>query len=146
MTRSFRITFAGIAFAAATLALAACSSVPFFGGGPAKVTLSGANEVPAVSTAASGVSTIAIAPDGGVTGSVTVTGMTPTAGHIHQGAVGVAGPVIVPFDQNGNVFTPKPGAKLTETQLAAFRAGNLYVNVHSAAHPGGEIRAQLKAG
>ena len=52
----------------------------------------------------------------------------------------------MPFVQNGNTFTSAPGAKLTETQLAAYRAGNLYFNVHSAAHPGGEIRAQLKAG
>ena len=37
-------------------------------------------------------------------------------------------------------------AKLTEAQYAAYKAGNLYVNVHSAKNPGGEIRAQLKGG
>ena len=36
------------------------------------------------------------------------------------------------------------GVKLTEAQMASFKAGNLYVNVHSAANPGGEIRGQLK--
>jgi hypothetical protein len=36
------------------------------------------------------------------------------------------------------------GAKMTESQCAAYKAGNTYVNVHSAKHPGGEIRAQLK--
>jgi len=35
------------------------------------------------------------------------------------------------------------GAKLTEAQFAAFKAGNLYVNIHSDANKGGEIRGQL---
>ena len=34
--------------------------------------------------------------------------------------------------------------ELTEAQMASLKAGNLYVNVHSAANPGGEIRGQLK--
>ena len=140
-----RTTVARASIAAAAIVLAACSSwMP--GGNNDKITLSGANEVPAVATPASGTGTISIAADGAVTGTVTVTGMNPTMAHIHQAAPGVNGPVIVPFVQNGNTFTSAPGAKLTETQLAAYRAGNLYFNVHSAAHPGGEIRAQLKAG
>jgi len=36
------------------------------------------------------------------------------------------------------------GAKLTPEQILAWKAGNLYVNVHTAEHPGGEVRAQLK--
>jgi hypothetical protein len=32
---------------------------------------------------------------------------------------------------------------MTELQLASLRAGNLYINVHTAANPGGEIRGQL---
>jgi len=137
--------FAAVIVGAGLLALAACSTVSsMMGGSSGTVTLSGANEVPAVATTASGTANIVIAADGSVSGSMTVTGMAPTMGHIHQGAPGVNGPVIVPFVQNGNTFTAPPGAKLTEAQLAAYRAGNLYVNAHSAAHPAGEIRAQLK--
>jgi len=51
--------------------------------------------------------------------------------------------VIIPLTKDGNTYSAPPGAKLTELQLASFRAGNLYVNVHTAANPGGEIRAQL---
>ncbi len=143
MFRPIRKTAAGLAAAAALVVLAACSSL-MPGSSSDKVTLTGAQETPPVATSASGSGSIKIADDGSVTGSVTVTGMAPTMAHIHQGAPGVAGPVIVPFKQDGNTFTANPGAKLTETQLAAYRAGNLYFNVHSAAHPAGEIRGQLK--
>jgi hypothetical protein len=71
--------------------------------------------------------------------------MTATAAHIHQGAPGSNGPVIVPFVMQGdNTFVAKEGAKLTEEQYAAYKSGNTYLNVHSAKSPGGEVRAQLK--
>ena len=109
------------------------------------VTLSGANEVPPVATSATGTATVTIRPDHTVSVKESVSGMTPTASHIHQGAAGANGPVIVPFVKTGdNSFASPENAKLTEAQYEAFKAGNLYVNVHSAAHPGGEIRAQLK--
>jgi CHRD domain-containing protein len=109
------------------------------------VTLSGANEVPAVTTSATGTATVTIKPDHSVTVKESVTGMTATASHIHQGPAGTNGPVIVPFTKTAdNTFVSADDAKLTDAQYDAFKAGNLYVNVHSAAHPGGEIRAQLK--
>lgn len=145
MHRIIRRTAGQFVIVAGALLLGACSMLPTMGSTD-KFTLSGAMETPPVTTSAAGTGTITVAADGAVTGSVTVTGMSPTMAHIHQGAPGVAGPVIVPFKQDGNTFTAPPGAKLTETQLAAYRAGNLYFNVHSAAHPAGEIRGQLKAG
>ena len=113
-------------------------------GADAKITLSGANEVPPVQTSASGDGTISIADDGAVTGSVATKGIQGTAAHIHMAAAGANGPVIVPFTKDGDTYKAPAGAKLTPEQLAAFKSGGLYFNVHSAANPGGELRAQLK--
>ena len=113
-------------------------------GADVKVALSGANEVPAVKTSATGSGTITIADDGAVSGSVSSTGVAGTMAHIHEGAAGANGPVIVPLTKDGDTYKVPAGAKLTAPQLASFKAGNLYVNVHSAANPGGEIRGQLK--
>ncbi len=113
-------------------------------GADVKVTLAGSNEVPPVQTSASGQGTITIADDGAVSGSVTTKGVQGTAAHIHMAAAGANGPVIVPFTKDGDAYKAPAGAKLTAEQLAAFKSGGLYFNVHSAANPGGEIRGQLK--
>ena len=109
------------------------------------VTLAGDQEVPPVATAASGTGTISIGEDGTVSGSIQTTGIEGTAAHIHLAAPGQNGPVAIPLAKSGKGRWSVPaGAKLTEAQAEAHKAGNLYVNVHSAAHPGGEIRGQLK--
>jgi len=132
---------AGLMLAAAIGLFASCASMPF----AQQVTLSGSNEVPPVTTTASGTGTVTVGDDRSVKANVTVTGMTATASHIHEGAAGSNGPVIVPFTKTGdNTFAAPEGAKLTEAQYASYKAGNLYVNVHSAKSPGGEVRAQLK--
>jgi len=144
-TMLHRRTWIGaIALVGTALILASCESMPPMMGGE-QITLSGANEVPPVTTSASGSGTVTIKPDGSVSAHVTVTGMTATASHIHEGAAGANGPVIVPFTKTGdNVFDAPAGAKLTDAQMASYKAGKLYVNVHSAKNPGGEVRAQLK--
>jgi hypothetical protein len=116
-------------------------------GGPqnVQVTLSGGDEVPAVTTPASGFGTITIGDDKAVSGSVTTSGVVGIAAHIHDGAPGKNGPVIVPLTKSSeNTWSVPAGAKITDAQYEDFKAGNLYVNVHSAAHKGGEIRGQLK--
>ena len=132
-----------VAVLAAVGVLAACQSM-----GPSmaqQITLSGSNEVPPVTTTATGTAMVTIGTDRSVKATVSATGMTATASHIHEGAAGANGPVIVPFTKTGdNTFAAPDGAKLTEAQYASYKAGNLYVNVHSAKNPGGEIRAQLK--
>jgi hypothetical protein len=127
--------------AAGVFALAGCAGMESGGG---KVTLSGAQEVPPVSTMGSGSGTIVVNADKSVSGSVTVSGFTATAAHIHNGAAGQNGPVVIPLTQNGSTFSVPAGAKLTDAQYDLYKAGNLYVNVHSAANKGGEIRTQLK--
>jgi CHRD domain len=110
-----------------------------------KVMLSGGQEVPPVTSSGAGSGTITINDDKTVSGSVTTTGVTGTMAHIHNGAVGKNGPVIVPLSKSGDgTWTVPSGVKLTDAQYAAFKAGDLYVNVHSAQHQGGEIRGQLK--
>jgi hypothetical protein len=136
-----------MAIMAVATVLGACTSMGPMGSNTQTLTLSGANEVPPVASTASGSATVTINPDRSVAVKVSVSGMNATASHIHEGAAGANGPVIVPFTKTGdNTFASADGAKLTESQYAAYKAGNLYVNVHSAAHPGGEIRAQIKGG
>ena len=109
------------------------------------VKLSGDQEVPPVKTSATGNGTITVNDDKTVSGSVTTAGVNGVAAHIHNGAPGKNGPVAVPLTKDGdNKWSVGPGAKLTDAQFADFKAGNLYVNVHSAAHKDGEIRGQLK--
>ena len=110
-----------------------------------KLSLSGAEEVPAVQTSASGSGTISVGADNSVSGSITTKGIAGTMAHIHMAPAGKNGPVIIPLTKQGDDTWMVPaGAKLTAEQAEALKAGNLYVNVHSAANPGGEIRAQLK--
>jgi hypothetical protein len=72
-------------------------------------------------------------------------GVEGTMAHIHLAAPGANGPVIVPMAKTADgVWSVPAGAKLTDAQFQSFKDGNLYVNVHSAANRGGEIRGQLK--
>lgn len=109
------------------------------------VTLSGDHEVPAVTTSAKGNGTITIGEDKTVSGSVMTSGVVGTMAHIHEAATGKNGPIIIPLEKKGdNEWVVPANAKLTDAQYKAYKAGDLYVNVHSAAHQGGEIRDQLK--
>jgi len=128
---------------AALLSLATHSSLAF--AEDVRVTLSGDQEVPAVQTAATGRGTISVSADKTVAGSVTTTGVAGTMAHIHEGAPGQNGGVAIPLQKSGdNTWSVPAGAKLTDAQYKSFKAGNLYVNVHSAQHQAGEIRGQLK--
>jgi hypothetical protein len=136
---------AGRMFGSAVLAIGVLTLSLAANAEDVKVTLTGAEEVPAVTTEAKGEGTITIAKDMSVKGTVKTTGVEGVAAHIHIAEPGKNGPPVVTLTKgaDGSWSTPD-GAKLTEDQYKAFKAGNLYVNVHSAAHKGGEIRGQLK--
>jgi hypothetical protein len=132
--------------ASALLAAAALiSSVAAVRAEDVKVKLSGAEETPPVTTTASGTAKFSIGADKSVTGKVKTSGIEGIAAHIHVGAPGQAGPpVITLVKADKGEWTVPPDSKLTDEQFASFKAGNLYVNVHSAEHKPGEIRGQLK--
>ena len=111
----------------------------------ADIKLSGAEEVPAVHSSAIGQGKINVAPDKSVSGSVRTSGVNGSAAHIHIGAAGKAGPVVISLDKIADrVWGVPDNAKLTDAQYKSYQAGDLYVNVHSVAHKDGEIRGQIK--
>ena len=65
--------------------------------------------------------------------------------HIHKGAKGKAGPIVVTLCvpcKNGQTGT----ARISAALLRAFNKHLLYVNIHTAKNPNGEIRGQLTRG
>ena len=108
--------------------------------------MSGEQEVPPVTTGALGTATLTLdLPSRNISGSVVLNGMTATMAHIHQGDVGVNGPIIVPLTQTApGTWSVPANSKLTESQAEAFANGGLYVNAHSVANPNGEIRGQIR--
>jgi hypothetical protein len=143
-----RKTVVATAIAATALALAGCGQMrPSQKVDIYEARLTGAQEVPPVNTAANGMAEIQLNTNTNVLSwKVTYTGLsgTPTGGHIH----GPAGPgqnagVVIPFT---NVAAqPVAGqATITSQQYGDLAAGLWYVNIHTAANPGGEIRGQLR--
>lgn len=136
-----RSILAIVALIAGTLA----GGTGFATAGEIKVNLSGDQEVPPVQTSASGSGTITVDDDRSVRGKITTSDLKGTGAHIHEGAVGKNGPDIITLKKSSDNEWSVPGdAKLTDAQYDAYKAGNLYVNVHSDANKSGEIRGQLK--
>jgi hypothetical protein len=110
-----------------------------------KVALSGNQEIPPVTTSASGTGTITVNADRSVVGSVTITGMSATVAHIHEAAAGANGLIVIPLIRTAdNQWSLPPGTRLSEPQNESFKAGKLYFNIHSEAYRSGEIRGQIK--
>ena len=143
-----RKTVIGTAIAATVLALAGCGQMrPSQKMDIYEARLTGAQEVPPVNTAANGMAEIQLNTNTNVlTWKVTYAGLsgTPTGGHIH----GPAGPgqnagVVIPF-ANVAALPVSGQIAITSQHHGDLAAGLWYVNIHTAAHPGGEIRGQLR--
>lgn len=106
-------------------------------------TLSGQNEVPANNSTATGTFTGTYDSDAKtLTYEVTYQGINPTMGHIHRGAPGKNGGVEIGFKDASS--SPIRGtATLTQAKADSLMAGLYYVNLHTQAFPGGEIRGNI---
>ncbi len=110
-----------------------------------KLNMDSAHEVPPNDSAAKGIADVTYDTDSKVLSwKVTYSDLTgaATMAHFHAPAeAGKNAPPVVPFK---DVTSGAEGtATLTDAQAADLLAGKMYVNVHTPAHPGGEIRAQV---
>jgi hypothetical protein len=110
-------------------------------------TLSGAQEVPANASTASGTGWLMVNPFTRMAaGRMEWTGVTATDAHVHSAAPGVAGGIVIRGTVTPGVLTINTPSAVSDAVFAAFVQGNLYYNVHSTAFPAGEIRGQLGSG
>ena len=130
------------AMAAMTFVMGVVSSAGF--AAESNLQLSGTEEIPGVVTKATGHGNIVVSTTGLVSGSVTTKHMRGTQAHVHEAAKGQNGPVVFALSKDGETYRVPEKTQLTAAQMTSYKAGNLYVNVHSAAYPDGEVRAQLK--
>ncbi len=106
-------------------------------------TINGAQQVPANNSAATGTFTGSYNSNTKqLTYTVVYQGLTPTIAHIHTGAPGTSGAVAIPFS---NLASPIMGTvTLSSDQATQLLSNGMYVNIHSTAYSGGEIRGDIK--
>ena len=139
--------------AVAAILAAGCAGMPPSGKAPVRLT--GGQEVPPVGGNSSGSTDIWVfltkCASSGTSlscpqafGTVTTSGFVGTAAHIHRGKVGQNGPVILPLIKTGeNTWAVPDRAFVSDSDFGGYQDGELYVNVHSANNPNGEVRGQL---
>jgi len=123
--------------------------------------LSGSNETPSVLTGGAGSAEVFVnLGRRTVTYEIQIFNMPTltTAGHFHVGGPGLAGPVVVDLappgvtddftlrgEASASSLRPRAdqGIRTWDDFIQALVGGQIYVNIHSATNPGGEIRGQL---
>ena len=150
-------------YAVVAASLTACGGASSLGGLDAVASytfaLNSSQEVPAPkTTTATGTAQVIVYPssiDYQVNASA-ITGVTMV--HIHNGAAGVAGPIVVTLYQpatatgiiNGQVTSGTitqaslPAGVTFESLKTLILNGNAYINIHTAANPSGELRGQIR--
>jgi hypothetical protein len=112
------------------------------------VNLTGANEVPPVTTTATGKSLLRLMTDKTLYSKVTVTGLESndalTVAHIHPGAAGANNPPSVTLCNNVGDFGISKSFILTDAQVTLTKSNPCYVNAHSTLHGPGLIRGQIR--
>ena len=127
-------------------------------------TMNGGEETPVLNTGMVGTAEVSVdiaEREVAVTLNVFNVPTATTAGHIHVGAAGIAGPVVLNFPaavvgrtgdfsmtfrlgERDFVARPAQGINTLDDMIQAIVNGNSYVNIHTTQNPGGEIRGQLK--
>jgi hypothetical protein len=112
------------------------------------VELDGTQENPPVATPAAGAAFVVLNTDGSVSYALTATDLTPTAAHFHDAPLGTNGSVVKGLTLTNNsvsgIWTSSDVSQpLTDQLLRDLVEGMLYLNVHTATNPGGEIRGQI---
>jgi hypothetical protein len=111
------------------------------------VDVSDQQEVPLLTSAATAVAAVTLDPaTGAIEVHVNTTGLDDAvAAHVHDGIAGTNGPVLIGLNQDPADVKhwSSDAAVLDATGLAAFDAGELYINVHTPANPNGEVRGQI---
>ena len=117
--------------------------------------IDGAQEVPPVAVTATGTGSFTLSSDlTQLKWTVTYQGLSGTlsAAHFHTGPIGIAGPVVKPIAGSGGAVSATLSgtwtstdatAPLTEALVESLLTGRVYINFHTSAHPGGEVRGQL---
>ena len=122
------------------------------------VALSGSREIPPNASTAAGTASFWIHTDRTLNGVVETSGMEGTAANLYLGGAGEIGPLVLELGRTGSDAplamenAPVSGtswsiprsARFSDEQYRAYLAGQIYLNVHSARHPEGEIRGQLR--
>jgi len=110
--------------------------------------MTGGQEVPPTTSPGTGSASVTLDPDGTLHWTVSYQNLTgpATAAHFHGPATpGLNAGVAVNIGGTAPANPMQGTAHLNTTQIADLVAGRWYVNVHTAANPGGEIRGQVVA-